>query len=197
MKSAKILFLIALTLAALSAGVWAQTSASTTPATNKNNQPEAATPAQPAVTAADLQALKDALAAQQKQIQALQDELHRKDQVAQQAQTTAAGAAAKADAPQLQASQQLKAVSQLNNNVAGLKAVNENVRRQPNFEERGLVPPGLATDGRSRYAADLRQADGGPDHHSFQRHQHYSRWIRGSGLRAALESARRRLAYAL
>jgi hypothetical protein len=74
MKRIKNIFLTALTLAALSAGAWAQTSA----------------PAQPAVTAADVQALKDALAAQQQQIQALQDELHRKDQVAQSVNSTAA-----------------------------------------------------------------------------------------------------------
>jgi hypothetical protein len=74
MKRTKNVFLTALTLAALSAGAWAQTSA----------------PAQPAVTAADVQALKDALAAQQRQIQALQDELHRKDQGAQPVNSTAA-----------------------------------------------------------------------------------------------------------
>jgi hypothetical protein len=74
MKPPKKVFLTGLTLAALSACSWAQTLASTAPA-------------QPAVTAADVQALKDALAAQQRQIQALQDELHRKDQVTQQAQS--------------------------------------------------------------------------------------------------------------
>jgi hypothetical protein len=70
---AKNVFLTALTLAALSAGAWAQTSV----------------PAQQAVTAADVQALKDALAAQQRQIQALQDELHRKDPATQHSQSTA------------------------------------------------------------------------------------------------------------
>ena len=64
MKPIKNVFLTALMLAGFSAGAWAQTSL----------------PAQPAVTAADIQALKDALAAQQQQIQALRDELHRKDQ---------------------------------------------------------------------------------------------------------------------
>ena len=68
---AKNVFLTALTLAALSAGAWAQTSV----------------PAQQAVTAADIQALKDALAAQQQQIQALQDELHRKDPATQPSQS--------------------------------------------------------------------------------------------------------------
>src|SRR5258708_13387031 len=82
MKSTQNVFLTALALAAFSGSAWAQTSA-----------PTAA--AQSAVTAADIQALKDALAAQQQQIQALRDELHRKDQVAEQAQSTAADASAK------------------------------------------------------------------------------------------------------
>jgi len=121
MKSNKNLFLTALTVAALSTVVWAQTSASTTTAAKKKHRAAAAAPAQPAVTAADVQALKDALAAQQRQIQDLQDELHRKDQVAQQTQTTAADAAAKAEAAQAQAAQDQQAVGQLKGDVADLK----------------------------------------------------------------------------
>ncbi len=121
MKSTKTLLLMALSLAALSAGAWAQTSASATPAAKKKHKPVAA-PAQPAVTAADVQALKDALAAQQLQIQALQDELHHKDQAAQQAQAAAADATAKADAAQAEASQQQQTVGQLKGDVADLKA---------------------------------------------------------------------------
>jgi hypothetical protein len=122
MKPTKNLFLTALTLAALSAGAWAQTAASTTPPPKKHKpKPAAEAPAQPAVTAADIQVLKDALAAQQQQIQALQDELHRKDQVAQQAQSAAADAAASAAAAQSQASQQQQAVGQLKSDVADLK----------------------------------------------------------------------------
>jgi hypothetical protein len=116
MKSTKTLFLTVLSLAALSAGAWAQTSASTTPPPKKKHKAEA-----PAVTAADVQALKDALAAQQQQIQALQDELHHKDQAAQQAQASAADAAVKADAAQAQASQDQQAVGQLKSDVADLK----------------------------------------------------------------------------
>jgi hypothetical protein len=58
-----------------------------------------------AVTAADVQALKDAIASQQaalaaqhQEIEALRDELHRKDQAVQQAQTAATDAVTKADA---------------------------------------------------------------------------------------------------
>ena len=90
MKASKNLFLIALTLGAFSASAWAQTSATDALGPNKRQGAAASEPLQPAVTVADIQALKDALAAQQQQIQALQDELHRKDQVAQQAQLTAA-----------------------------------------------------------------------------------------------------------
>jgi len=121
MKTTKTVFLTALTLAALSAGAWAQTSAATKPAPKKKHKAVAAEPAQPAVTAADIQLLKDALAAQQQQIQVLTDELHRKDQVAQQAQTAAADATAKAEAAQAQSSQDQQAVGQLKSDVADLK----------------------------------------------------------------------------
>lgn len=70
MKATKNLFLTALTLAALSAGAWAQTSPS-------------AAPASPTVTAADVQALKDALAAQQRQIDRLTQQLQRQTDTAQ------------------------------------------------------------------------------------------------------------------
>ena len=82
----------------------------------------------PAITAADVQALKDAIASQQaaltqqgQQIQELRDALQRKDQAVMQAQTTAADAASKADAAQTQASQQQQAVGQLNADVSDLK----------------------------------------------------------------------------
>jgi hypothetical protein len=67
MKASKNLFLSALMLAALSAGAWAQTSA-------------AAAPASSTVTAADVQALKDALAAQQQQIDRLTRLLEKQQQ---------------------------------------------------------------------------------------------------------------------
>jgi hypothetical protein len=121
MKLNRNLFLTALTLAALSAGAWAQTAASSTPAPKKKHKPAAEAAAAPAVTAADVQELKDALAAQQRQIQALQDELHRKDQVAQQAQAAASDAAAQAAAAQAAANQQIQAVTQLKVDVADLR----------------------------------------------------------------------------
>ena len=81
------------------------------------------------VTAADVQALKDAIAAQQaalaqqqQQIQELQNQLRNKDQAAQQAQTAATDAATKADAAQAQATQQQAAVTELKGDVTDLKS---------------------------------------------------------------------------
>jgi hypothetical protein len=80
------------------------------------------------ITTSDVQALRDAIAAQQsaiqqqqQQIQALQNELHSKDQAVQQAQTAATDAAGKADAAQAQATQQQQSVTELKTDVADLK----------------------------------------------------------------------------
>jgi hypothetical protein len=122
MKLNKNLFLTALTLAALTASAWSQTAASTTPAPKKKHKPApAAEPAQPQVTAADIQALKDALAAQQQQIQQLMQQLQQNQQNSQQAQAAAADAASKAAAAQAQASQQQDTVVTLKSDVADLK----------------------------------------------------------------------------
>ena len=83
----------------------------------------------PAVTAADVQALKDAIASQQaaitqqqQQIQQLMDELHRKDQAVQQAQSAATDASSKADAAASKASQSQETVTALKGDVGDLKA---------------------------------------------------------------------------
>ena len=87
------------------------------------------------VTAADVKALKSAvasqqaaiasqqaaLAQQQQQIQELRDALQRKDQAVQQAQTVATDAAGKADAAQAQATQQQQTVGKLKTDVSDLK----------------------------------------------------------------------------
>jgi hypothetical protein len=103
----------------LATGLVAQTS--TAPKTKKSR------PA--AVTAADVQALKDAIASQQaalaqqqQQIQQLRDELGRKDQVVQQAQTSATEAASKADAIRAQSSKDQQAVTELKGDVTDLKS---------------------------------------------------------------------------
>ena len=94
-----------------------------TEATSKPKKTKAA-----AVTAADVQALKDAIAAQQaalarqeQQIRELREELHGKDQAVQQAQTAAADASGKADAAQAQAAQQQQAFMEVKSDVADLK----------------------------------------------------------------------------
>ena len=83
----------------------------------------------PGITAADVQALKDAIASQQaaltqqgQQIQELRDALQRKDQAVQQAQTAATDAAGKADAAQAQATQQQQTVGELKTDVTDLKS---------------------------------------------------------------------------
>ena len=85
--------------------------------------------AAPAITAADVQALKDAIASQQaalaqqgQQLQELRDALRSKDQAVQQAQTVATDAAGKADAAQAQATQQQAVVGELKTDVTDLKS---------------------------------------------------------------------------
>ena len=85
--------------------------------------------AAPGITAADVRALKDAIASQQaalaqqgQQIQELREALQRRDQAVQQAQTAATDAAGKAEAAQAQASQQQQAVGELKADVTDLKA---------------------------------------------------------------------------
>jgi hypothetical protein len=102
----------------LATGLVAQTS----------TKPKTSTKKAASITAADVQALKDAIAAQQsaimqqqQQIQELRDELRHKDQVVQQAQTTATDAAGKADAAQAAATSQQAAVTELKGNVSDLQ----------------------------------------------------------------------------
>ncbi len=103
----------------LAVGVMAQTS--TPPAKPKKTKARA-------ITEADVQALKDAIASQQaalarqqQEIESLRDELHRKDQVVTQAQAAASDAASKADAAQAQVSQQQASVAELKTDVTDLK----------------------------------------------------------------------------
>jgi len=100
MKPTRTLFIAALMLAALTAGAWAETpDGSGTPAAN--GAAAAPAPAPTVVTAADVQALKDALAAQQLQIQRLTEQLQR--QQTWQVQQSAAATAATTDAAPTQA----------------------------------------------------------------------------------------------
>jgi hypothetical protein len=85
------------------------------------------------ITAADVQSLKDAIAAQQaaltqqqQQIQELRDQLRQKDQAVQQAQSAATDATSKADAAQSAATQQQQSVTELKNDLADIKTNNVN-----------------------------------------------------------------------
>jgi hypothetical protein len=121
MKSAwKLCAILFLATVLVSQGAMAQTG------TSKPTKKKAAAPA---LTAADVQALKDAIASQQaaiaqqaQQIQELRDELHQRNQAVQQAQTAASDAASKADAAQSTAAQQQQTVSALSSDVGDLKA---------------------------------------------------------------------------
>ncbi len=86
-------------------------------------------PAAAAITAADVQSLKDAIAAQQaaltqqqQQIQELRDQLRQKDQAVQQAQSAATDATNKADSAQAAATQQQQSVTELKGDVNDLQA---------------------------------------------------------------------------
>src|SRR5258708_438558 len=108
MKATRNVLLTALLPATLLAGWWAQPAASTATA-------------QPAVTAADIQALRDALAAQQQQIHALQEELHHKNQSAQQSPSTG---------DQAKAQQDQQTVTQPEIDLASAKAVSNTAANQ-------------------------------------------------------------------
>jgi hypothetical protein len=124
MQRPKQLFAIVLALLALPANTWAQ---SVDPGPHKK-QAEASS--QPAASAADIQALKEGLAAAQQQIQALQEELRRRDQAVQLAQSTATAAAAKADAAEIQATRQEQTVGELQSDLADLRAVSFSSSKQ-------------------------------------------------------------------
>src|SRR6202035_3577052 len=91
MKPNKNLFFTILILAALSGGAWAQTETSPNAASPKESA--ASSPAQTAVTATDIQELRDALAAQQRQIQALQAQLQSKAQAPKESPSAGLSAA--------------------------------------------------------------------------------------------------------
>ncbi len=134
MKSTRNLFLTLLALTALLAGAWAQTSDSTPPAPQKKHKPVAAAPAQPAITAADVQALKDALATQQQQIQQLTQQLQQAQQNCQQAQAAATAASNKATAAQVQASQERRTMDELKSDLADLKTVSNTASNNPELK---------------------------------------------------------------
>jgi hypothetical protein len=137
MKSTRTLFITALTLAALTAGAWAGTpDGSGAPAANG----AAAAPAPPTVvTAADVQALKDAVAAQQLQIQRLTEQLQR--QQAWQSQQSSAPAAASTNAAPTQAVPQQLATLNASPAANSSSAAQQDAAQGPTGAMQGPPPP--------------------------------------------------------
>jgi hypothetical protein len=125
---------------------------------SKRTAPKAA---QPQVTAADLQALRDAIAAQQQQIQQLQQTLAQREQAVQAAQQTADQArAAASDAQQKVAAAQVSsadkdAVVKLSSDLTDVKTTvqNELVNEQDEQKRVSLLE---GTLGRFRWTGDIR-----------------------------------------
>jgi hypothetical protein len=110
MKATKRFLLTALTMAAFTAGAWAENPASPAAAKDPAASPATASPAPasptPAITAADVQSLKDALAAQQLQIERLSQQLQKQQDLQQLQQA----ASARVDAAAKTAPQEVSAV---------------------------------------------------------------------------------------
>ncbi len=158
MKATRLLC-TALTLVALTAGSWAQTG--TTPAAKKKHRAPVV-PAQPVVTAADVQSLKDAIAAQQQQIQQLTQQLQQNQQAwqqaqqqLQQAQSAAADAQQKAASVQAASDQQQSTVSKLSSDVADVKTTVTNSVTSGQ-EEQKRVSALESAFGRFRFSGDMR-----------------------------------------
>ncbi len=100
-------------------------------------------PAEPAVTAQDVQALRDAIAAQQQQIEQLRQELQQKDaawqqsqQQLQQTQSTASEAQQKAAAAQSSSDEQKETVSKLSSDMSDVKTTLTNTALNTQEEQK-------------------------------------------------------------
>lgn len=82
MKAIEKLFFTSLALAGITAGSWAQTQVASNAPSDPHSAATAPAPPKPAITAADIQELKDALAAQQREIEALKEQLQQKNAAA-------------------------------------------------------------------------------------------------------------------
>src|SRR5215475_14824932 len=121
-----------------------------------------AKPAEPAVTAADVQALKDALAAQQQQIQQLQQALTQRDQAvqsaqqqAQQAQTAAVDAQQKATSVEANAGAQKDSYTKLDSDLTDVKTTIQNQLLTAQDEQKRVSALESAF-GRFRLVGDVR-----------------------------------------
>src|SRR6266481_3177469 len=114
------------------------------------------------VTAADVQALKDALAAQQQQIQQLQQSLAQRDQAvqaaqqqAQQAQTTAADAQQKASAVEASAGAAKESYTKVDSDLTDVKTTIQNQLLTAQDEQKRVSALESAF-GRFRLVGDVR-----------------------------------------
>jgi len=137
-------------------GTWAQTS------TNPKKKRVASVPPGPQVSAADVQALKDAIAAQQQQIQQLTQQLQQNQQAwqqtqqqLQQAQSAASEAQQKATSVQASADQEQNTVAKLSSDMADVKTtVTNSIVTQQDEQKRFSA---LETAfGRLRFTGDVR-----------------------------------------
>jgi Putative porin len=163
MKPSRNLLVTTLTLAAITAGAWAQTGTAKKPAPKKKHAvAAAAATSSPSVTAADVQSLKDAIAAQQQQIQALTQQLQQNQQAwqasqqqLQQAQSAASDAAQKAISAQAAADQQQSTVAKLSSDMTDVKnTVTSSV--VAGQEEQKRVSAIETAFGRFRFSGDMR-----------------------------------------
>jgi hypothetical protein len=165
MKLNPTLLLATLALAAFTSGAWAQTetASNTAPAVGA----PAAAPVAPPVTAADIQELKAALAAQQQQIQALQAQLQHRDEALQPAPSAASSESrpASAEAPPSAATVatnlQETPADKTNQNAGSSDERIRNLERQI----KGLGPISFSGDVRLRLEPFL----GGPSDQSLDR----------------------------
>jgi hypothetical protein len=122
----------------------------------------AAKPAPPAVTLQDIQSLKDALAAQQQQIEQLKQQVQQKDQAwqqaqqqLQQAQTTASDAQSKAASAETAANSQKDTVTKLDSQMADVQTTLTNTAVGTQEEQKRMSAlEGLV--GRFRFNGDVR-----------------------------------------
>lgn len=113
-------FLRWLIIPAMALSLMAQTT--TTAPKKRRPRPRAKTAATQTVTQADIQSLRDALAAQQQQIQLLQQQLRQREQQIQQAQSAAQEASSKAESAAATAGQETQTVSGLQSTVKDLRS---------------------------------------------------------------------------
>jgi hypothetical protein len=137
----------------------AQTASTKTRAKSSTRRTSAAAPA---VTAEDIKALRDALAAQQQQIEQLRQELARRDETARAneeaartAQTSANDAASRASAAETSASQQASTVEGLKQELENVKLNQQNAALSSQDDQKRIVAA-EGTLGRFRFTGDVR-----------------------------------------